>query len=117
MDNETTQKLHDVDLRQMERVRKLAHRLVTDLQTYDNYIQLIARQESRFDMERAGLSFDGEDVIPTAIEDLERAQMKVLLSLKNAIWTASNNLNGDHQQGKVLRAQAKEQAELAEETA
>lgn len=116
MDQDTTQRLHDVDLRQMERLRKLAHRLVADLQTYDNYTQALARQESRFDMERAGLSFEGEEVLPTAIEDLQKAQTKVLLSLKNAVWTCSNNLNGDHRQGKVLRAQVKEQAELVEES-
>ena len=71
-------------------------------------------------MERAGLTVVPADVNDSAsslIEDLERRQVKVLLSLKNAVWTPSNNLNGDHQHGKVIKAQVKAQAELVEEQA
>ena len=120
MDQDTNQRLHDVDLRQIERLRKLAHRLAADLSHYDGYTQSIAQQESRHDMERAGLTVVPADVNDSAsslIEDLERRQVKVLLSLKNAVWTTSNNLNGDHQHGKVIKAQVKEQAELVEEQA
>ena len=43
MDQDTNQRLHDVDLRQIERLRKLAHRLAADLSHYDGYTQSIAQ--------------------------------------------------------------------------
>ena len=102
--------LYNLDLKQVERIRKLAHRLNKDLSIYDNYTQHIALQESAQDYEKVGLRRppeqgpDGED-IPTTKERHELLideRNKVILALKSSIWSASNALKSDHDNAKEL---------------
>lgn len=109
--------LYNLDLKQVERIRKLAHRLGKDLVIYDNYTQWIALQESAQDYERVGLNRPAEqgpngEEIPSSHDvhaKLLTDRNKVILALKSSIWSASNALKGDHDNAKKLIEQAKEE--------
>ena len=48
--------LYEVDLRQVERIKKLFHRLQNDLRLYEEHTAYIAQQESAIDYNKLGLS-------------------------------------------------------------
>jgi hypothetical protein len=105
--------LYEVDLRQVERIKKLTHRLNKDLQMYEAHTQWIAQQESAEDYERVGLPKpQGENGTK---EDILNRRNKIMLALKSAIWSTGNSLKSDHDRAKILIAQEREQAELEEE--
>lgn len=110
--------LHQLDLQQIEKMRKLQVRLNTELATYDRYLAGIALQESRRVWERLGISptpEDGRPSVQQSQEQLEEEQVKVLLSMKMAIWDTSNTLKQLHDKRKVVTAQEAEVQELNEE--
>jgi len=115
-------RLQEIDLSQIEKIRKLHTRLTNDLGNWDKYTQMIALQEGVIDHQRAGLSEPAENQ-PTAQETHERMvhdRTKVLTSLKSAVWSASKVLKEDHDRRKkvkenldaVQKARAQEEEEL-----
>ncbi len=107
-------RLHEIDLNQVEKIRKLAFRLAADLQNFDKITHLIAMQEAEQDYDRLKLNSRREDQTPPeqVAERLSSEQEKVLLALKSAVWNASSNLKQDHDRRGVLKAQMKEQSEM-----
>ncbi len=107
-------RLHEIDLNQVEKIRKLAFRLAADLQNFDKITHLIAMQEAEQDYDRLKLNRRREDQTPPeqVAERLSSEQEKVLLALKSAVWNASSNLKQDHDRRGVLKAQMKEQSEM-----
>ena len=106
MDNKD-QRLHDLDLRQVERIRKLSLRLGRDLTLLDRHTALIAMQESRADFREMGVQdpdTDGEErMTPAAlIGRLQTDQARVLQALKKAVWDTGRVLIGDSKAWKAL---------------
>jgi len=97
---DTTQdKLHALDLQQIEWITKLQARLA----------------EAKRDHERVGIPLD-QPVTDEQIETLLGQQEKILLAAKAGIFNTNNTLKQLHDKRQVVIAQAREQEELAEET-
>lgn len=112
----TEDQLYEVDLRQVERIKKLFHRLQNDLRLYEEHTALIAQQESAIDYDKLGLPEmslgDGNKTPDVLRDELENKRNRVMLALKSAIWSTANSLKSDHDRAKVFLAQIKEKNEL-----
>tara|TARA_Y100001973_G_C5152296_1_gene308787 strand:- start:283 stop:630 length:348 start_codon:yes stop_codon:yes gene_type:complete len=109
-------KLHALDLQQIEWITKLQARLADDLKTYNQLVHLTALAEAKQDRERVGIALD-QPVTDEQIETLLQQQEKILLAAKAGIFNTNNTLKQLHDKRQVVIAQAREQEELAEETA
>ncbi len=106
--------LYEVDLRQVERIKKLFHRLQNDLRQYEEHTMFIAQQESAIDYDKLGLpDLSLDEKTPEVLRDeFENKRNRIMLALKSAIWSTANTLKSDHDRAKVFLAQLKEQGEL-----
>mgnify|MGYP001609466953 FL=1 len=109
-------RLHEIDLGQIEKVKKLVVRLTADLQHWEQFTGLIASQEAGQEYVRLGMRQQGEnEPTPEVVAArLVSDQEKLLVSIKSAIWNTSNSLKQDHERRQVLKAQILEQDELKE---
>ena len=112
----TQDKLHALDLQQIEWITKLQARLADDLKTYNQLPHLVALADAKRDHERVGIPLD-QPVTDEQIETLLGQQEKILLAAKAGIFNTNNTLMQLHDKRQVVIAQAREQEELAEETA
>jgi hypothetical protein len=110
----TEDQLYEVDLRQVERIKKLFHRLQNDLRLYEEHTSLIAQQESAIDYNKLGLPdvYVGDKEPEVLRDEFENKRNRVMLALKSAIWSTANSLKSDHDRAKVFLAQIKEKNEL-----
>ena len=113
-------RIHEIDLRDRERIVKLRTRLEAELNSYDAFLQAIALAEGKLDHYRVGL-LEGQDIdeakITDTIETLQRQQEEQLKSIKAAVFGCSNDLKQLHERRKIVQAQSKEIEELAAEEA
>ena len=107
MDEQSTM-LHEIDLHQIERLRKLGQRLARDLQVIDGYTTAISAQESRADFIDVGLDdpargADGEarESPEQAILHLQANQTRVLQAMKKAVWDVGRMLVRDSKRWKA----------------
>ncbi len=115
MTETTEDKLHQLDIQQIEWITKLNSRLQDDLKTYSQLTHVIALAEAKRDHERVGIPLD-QPVTDEQIETLLGQQEKILLAAKAGIFNTNNTLKQLHDKRQVVIAQAREQEELAEET-
>jgi len=110
----THDKLHQLDLQQIEWITKLTSRLQDDLKTWNSLTHVIALAESKRDHERVGMVVD-QSVSDEQLEAIVSQQEKILLAAKAGIFNTNNTLKQLHDRRQVTIAQAREQEELAEE--
>jgi len=106
--------LFRLDLEQVERVRRLSARVTHGLKLYDQYTEAVAIQESMRDAIRAGIQQPqgGDPVDPEAtIERLRDDQVKVLMTLKAAVWDGSEAIRRTHLEARRLLAEQKDKKE------
>ena len=108
------ERMHQLDLQTMEKVKKLVLRLQSGLGQWEKCNQHIAQQESLDDFVTVGaIEQDPNASTPEqAVEVLRGEQIKALLALKKAVWDSSNALKKDHERRSVIRAQYQEKEEL-----
>lgn len=109
------EKLHQLDLVQIEKVRKLSLRIQNGLNAFDGFTKMQAQVESQQDFRAVGGYVEKEGPsLEQQLENLVTEQSRALLALKKAVWDASNALKQDHDKRQVMVARAREQAELSE---
>lgn len=110
------EKLHQLDLVQIEKVKKLGMRLTAGLNAFEQLTQMSAQTESKMDFRSVGGygDQDGEASLDQQAIQIEKEQTRALLALKKAVWDASNALKQDHEKRQVLTARHREQTELEE---
>jgi len=104
----TEDRLHEIDLHQVERIRKLSVRLNRDLALLDQFTGAMALQEGRKDFEELGVEWTGEDADAAPqpspdqmIAKLRADQTRILQALKKAVWDAGRTLVGDSKRWKA----------------
>ena len=107
--NEPTieERLHEIDLRDFERVQKLSARMQSEI---NNYVQVLTAQalaEAKLDHVKVGMVEDA------TIEDNKKQQQ--LKAIKAAVFNCSNDLKQLHDRRLVVQAQGREIAELEAE--
>jgi len=110
----TDDRLHQLDLQQVEWITKLAARLQDDLKTWNSLTHVIALAEGKRDHERVGMAVD-QTVTDEQLEAIVSQQEKILLAAKAGIFNTNNTLKQLHDRRQVIIAQAREQEELVEE--
>tara|TARA_Y100001963_G_C6714896_1_gene416144 strand:+ start:541 stop:900 length:360 start_codon:yes stop_codon:yes gene_type:complete len=116
MEESLEDKLHQLDLVQIEKVKKLGLRLSAGLKQFDSLTQLVAQVESQSDFQAVGgfVQKENEPPLQEKIEQLEKEQTRALLALKKAVWDTSNALKQDHDKRQILTARHQEHTELEE---
>lgn len=111
------EKVHEIDLRDFERLQKLLSRLQSEIGNYQKNLQMIALSEAQLDHYKIGLIQDesvDEVTINNAIEQLKENHIKQLKAMKAAIFSCSNDLKQLHERRNILIAQGRELQELEE---
>jgi hypothetical protein len=107
--------LHRLDLEQHEVLSKLQVRLNSELALHYKHTEMIALRESERDQILCGaITPENRDKaladVEAAINEIQRLQTNVLLTLKSSVWNASNNLKRLHDTRRNLR-EAEDQTE------
>ena len=110
------EKLHEIDLRDFERVQKLSARLHSEIKNYNQMLQAESLTEAKLDHVKVGLVEDStvEDV-EKMIDTIRFKKIQQLKAIKASVFNCSNDLKQLHDRRTILQAQAKEVAELEEE--
>jgi len=109
-------KLHEIDLRDFERVQKLSARLHSEIKNYSQMLQAESLTEAKLDHVKVGLVEDNtvEDV-EKMIDTIRFKKIQQLKAIKASVFNCSNDLKQLHDRRTILQAQSKEVAELEEE--
>ncbi len=111
------ERVHEIDLRDFERLQKLFSRLQSEIGSYQKTLQMIALSEAQLDHFRTGLIQDeniSESSIGIGIANLQETHIRQLKAMKAAIFSCSNDLKQLHERRNILIAQSKEIGELEE---
>lgn len=111
------ERIHEIDLRDFERLQKLFSRLQSEIGGYQKNLQMIALAEAQLDHFRTGLIQDesvDESSIHNGIGHLKDNHIKQLKAMKAAIFSCSNDLKQLHERRNILIAQSKEIEEMEE---
>ena len=89
------EKVHEIDLRDFERLQKLFSRLQSEISNYQKGLQMIALSEAQLDHYKIGLIQDesiDDSTINSSIEQLKENHIRQLKAMKAAIFSCSNDL-------------------------
>ena len=116
MNESLEEKLHQLDLVQIEKVRKLGLRLSAGLKQFETLTQATAQVESQSDFQAVGgfVQNENEPSLIEKIQQLQKEQTRALLALKKAVWDTSNALKQDNDKRQILTARHQEHVELEE---
>ena len=112
------EKIHEIDLRDVERLQKLFSRLQSELGGYQKTLQMISLAEAQLDHYRTGLIQEegiDETTISSGIEHLKDNHVRQLKAMKAAIFSCSNDLKQLHERRNILIAQSRDIRELEED--
>jgi hypothetical protein len=118
--NEPTleERLHEIDLRDFERVQKLSARMQSEI---NNYVQVLTAQalaEAKLDHVKVGMVEDATiEEVEKLIATLDNKKQQQLKAIKAAVFNCSNDLKQLHDRRLVVQAQGREIAELEAEEA
>jgi len=116
--NEPTleERLHEIDLRDFERVQKLSARMQSEI---NNYVQVLTAQalaEAKLDHVKVGMVEDATiEEVEKLIATLDNKKQQQLKAIKAAVFNCSNDLKQLHDRRLVVQAQGREIAELEAE--
>ncbi len=108
-------RLHEIDLRDFERVQKLSARLQSEISNYAQLLNAESLSEAKMDHVRVGLVDDATvEQVDTLIESIKEKKVQQLKAIKASVFNCSNDLKQLHDRRTVLQAQARDLAEMEE---
>ena len=109
------EKLHEIDLRDFERVQKLSSRMQSEINSFSQMLQAESLAEAKLDHVKVGLTEDNTvEEVEKMIDVIKHKKIQQLKAMKASVFNCSNDLKQLHDRRTVLQAQAKEVAELEE---
>jgi len=109
------EKLHEIDLRDFERVQKLCSRMQSEISSFSQMLQAESLAEAKLDHVKVGLTEENTiQEVEKMIITIKHKKIQQLKAIKASVFNCSNDLKQLHDRRTVLQAQAKEVAELEE---